>query len=130
MESLFRDLQKFLFFFERVAELFIQQRKNNPDGAKNFFRFLFSPGCRLRLSWRFLTVIVRTAFSTGGSKPGTAIIDELLLNINCNRPTQELNVNAKKFTGDFVTIGRQCCIRVRSSFAYAGRIVIDFHPSS
>lgn len=94
MESLFRDLQKFIFFFELVAELCIQQRKNHPDDAKNFLRFLLSSVCRLRLSWRFLTVIVRTAFSTGGSKPGTAIIDELLLNIDCNRPTRELNVNA------------------------------------
>ncbi len=73
MESLFRDLQKFMLFFELVAELFIQQRKNNPDDATNFLRFLLSSGCRLQLSWRFLTVIVRIAFSTGGSKPGTAI---------------------------------------------------------
>ncbi len=94
MESLFRDLQKFMFFFELVAELCIQQRKNHPDNAKNFLRFLLSSGCRLQLSWRFLTVIVRSVLSTGGSKPGTAIIDELLLNINCNRPTRELNVNA------------------------------------
>jgi hypothetical protein len=77
-----------------VAELYIQQRKNNLDDAKNFLRFLLSSGCRLQLSWRFLTVVVRTVLSTGGSKPGTAIIDELLLNINCNRPTRELNVNA------------------------------------
>jgi hypothetical protein len=94
MESLFRDLQKFMFFFERVAELFIQQRKNNPDDAKSFFRFLLSSGCRLRLSWRFLTVIVRSVLSTGESKPGTAIIDEVLSNIKYNRPTRELNVNA------------------------------------
>ena len=91
IESLFQDHQKFMFFFERVAELFIQQHKNNPHDVREFLLFLLSPDSRLRVSWRFLTVIVRTVLST---RSGITIIDELLLTIRCNRLTREQNINA------------------------------------
>jgi hypothetical protein len=56
VESLFEDHQKFLFFFERVADLYIQQRRNNPEDIRIFLRHLIND-TRLRVSWRFLTVI-------------------------------------------------------------------------
>jgi hypothetical protein len=39
IESLFQDLQKFMFFFERVAELYIQQRKTIRMTLKTFSVF-------------------------------------------------------------------------------------------
>ena len=81
-----------MFFFERVAELFIEQRKDNPRDVRDFMQYLLGPDSRLRVSWRFLTVIVRTALST---RTGTAIIDELLLAIRCNQLTREMNPNSQ-----------------------------------
>ena len=42
-QSLFQDHKKFMFFFEGVAELFIQQRKDNPHEIRDFIRHLLSP---------------------------------------------------------------------------------------
>lgn len=56
VESLFEDHQKFLFFFERVADLYIQQRRNNPEDIRIFLLHVIND-TRLRVSWRFLTVI-------------------------------------------------------------------------
>ncbi|KAI9554203.1 hypothetical protein GHT06_019475 [Daphnia sinensis] len=89
--SLFEDHQKFMFFFERVAELFIQQRKNNPRDIQDFLQYLLSSDSRLRVSWRFLTVIVRAVLST---RSGKKVMDDLLLTIRCNRSSGELNDNA------------------------------------
>ena len=89
-QSLFQDHQKFMFFFEGVAELFIQQRKDNPHEIRDFVRHLLSPDSRLRLSWRFLTVIMRSVLSTNS---GVLIINELLMDIQCNQLTCDLNVN-------------------------------------
>ncbi|XP_057375006.1 uncharacterized protein LOC130695963 [Daphnia carinata] len=91
INSLFEDYQKFMFFFERVAELFIQQRKNNPRDIQDLLHYVLSSDFRLRVSWRFLTVIVRSVLST---RSGKKIMDDLLLTIRCNRPSVELNVNA------------------------------------
>uniref|UniRef100_A0A0P4YE06 AAA+ ATPase domain-containing protein n=2 Tax=Daphnia magna TaxID=35525 RepID=A0A0P4YE06_9CRUS len=91
INSLFEDHQKFMFFFERVAELFIQQRKNNPRDIQDFLQYLLSSDSRLRVSWRFMTVIVRTVLST---RCGKKVMDDLLLTIRCNRPSGEFNVNA------------------------------------
>lgn len=91
INSLFEDHQKFMFFFERVAELFIQQRKNNPRDIQDFLQYLLSSDSRLRVSWRFMTVIVRTVLST---RSGKKVMDDLLLTIRCNRPSGEFNVNA------------------------------------
>ena len=92
IDLLFQDHQKFMFFFERVAELFIEQRKDNPRDVRDFMQYLLGPDSRLRVSWRFLTVIVRTALST---RTGTAIIDELLSAIRCNQLTREMNPNSQ-----------------------------------
>ena len=56
VESLFQDHQKFLFFFERVADLYIQQRRNSSEDIRVFLRHLIND-TRFRVSWRFLTVI-------------------------------------------------------------------------
>lgn len=93
VESLFQSHQKFLFFFEHVAELYIQHCKDNPNDIQNFMNYLLGPDCRLRVSWRFLTVIVRTVLSTHN---GTAIIDKLLSSIGCNQLTCYLTPNAQK----------------------------------
>ena len=94
VEQLFQDHQRFLFFFERVAELFIQQRKNSPHDIQEFLKCLLSSDSRLKVSWRFLTVIVRAVLST---RSGRTIIDGLLSRIPCNELTRELNANAYSF---------------------------------
>ena len=57
VKLLFQDHQRFLFFFERVAELYIQQRRNNPEDIKDLLYHLIND-TRLRVSWRFLTVVM------------------------------------------------------------------------
>lgn len=91
IESLFQDHQTFMFLFERVAELFIQQHKNDPHRIRDFLQFLSSSNCRLRVSWRFLTVIVRTVLST---RSGVTIMDDILSSISCNNVTPDTNANA------------------------------------
>ena len=88
-QSLFEDHQKFLFFFERVTELFIHQRRNNPQDVGELLRHLLSDRNRLRVTWRFLTVIVRSVLSTDPS--GNATIDPILATLRCNTP------NARNF---------------------------------
>ena len=90
LEAFFRHLQDFLFFFERVAELFIQQRRNNPQEIRDLLhQLLHSP--RLRVSWRFLTVIVRTILAT---RSGDSIINTVLSGIQCNQPLQHSSANS------------------------------------
>jgi len=94
VESLFQDHLKFLFFFERVAELFVHHRREHPQDVRNFLNHLLSGSTRLRVSWRFLTVIIKSILST---RAGSTTVDFLLATIRCNAPTKELNSNTQNF---------------------------------
>ena len=90
IQSLFQDHQKFMFFFEAVAELFFQQNNNNPHEILDFVHYLLRPDSRLRLSLRFLAVVTRSVLST---RNGISIIHELLTDIQCNQLTCDSNAN-------------------------------------
>jgi len=94
VESLFQDHLKFLFFFERVVELFVHHRRNEPQDIRNFISHLLAGNSRLRVSWRFLTVIMKSVLST---RSGSVTVDSLLATIRCNAPSKELNSNALNF---------------------------------
>ena len=55
VDQLFQDHDRFLFFFERVAELFIQQRGKQSRDILTFLNHLITE-TRLVVSWRFMTV--------------------------------------------------------------------------
>jgi len=88
-EALFVDYQKFLFFFERTAELFIHHKGKRPQDILAFINHLTKEN-RLQVSWRFMTVIIRNILSVPGGK---ATIDSALANIRCNDPA-DLTPNA------------------------------------
>ena len=90
VESLLQDHHKFMFLFESVAEIFIQQHRNNPPEIDAFLKNILSADSRLRVSWRFLTVIIRSTLST---RAGVVIIDSLLQSFNFNRLTKSDNHN-------------------------------------
>ncbi len=46
-----------------MTELYVHQRRNNPQDVHDFVRHLLGDA-RLRVTWRFLTVIVRSVLST------------------------------------------------------------------
>jgi len=94
VESLFQDNLKFLFFFERVAELFLHHQKNHPDNVHKFLSHLHVEHTHLQVSWRFLTVVMKSVLST---RSGCATIDSLLANINCNASSRDLNSNTQSF---------------------------------
>ena len=94
VESLFQDHLKFLFFFERVAELFVHHQRNRPDNVHEFLNHLLVERTHLRISWRFLTVIMKSVLST---KLGGQTIDSLLATILCNTSSRELNSNTQSF---------------------------------
>jgi len=94
VESLFQDHLKFLFFFERVAELFVHHQRNHPDNIHEFLNHLLVERTHLRVSWRFLTVVLKSVLST---RFGSATIDSLLANIHCNALSKELNSNTQSF---------------------------------
>ena len=91
-EALFEDYQKFLFFFERTAELFIHHKGKRPQDILAFINHLTKEN-RLQVSWRFMTVIIRNVLSVPGGK---ATIDSALVNIQCNEPA-DLTHNAGIF---------------------------------
>ncbi|KAI9554792.1 hypothetical protein GHT06_020069 [Daphnia sinensis] len=80
IESLFQDHQHLCSF-----------SNNDPHCIRDFLHFLLSSNCRLRVSWRFLTVIVRTVLST---RSGSTIMDDMLSSIRCNNVTPNTNANA------------------------------------
>ena len=88
-EALYEDYQKFLFFFERTAELFIHHKGKRSQDILAFISHLTREN-RLQVSWRFMTVIIRNVLSVPGGK---ATIDSALANIRCNRPA-DLTPNA------------------------------------
>lgn len=94
LDSLFQDYQRFMFFFECVSEIYIQQRRNNPHDIREFLHYLLDTQSRLRVSWRFLTVIIRSVLSTRG---GVNIINGLLLNVRPNRLNDAKDANAFNF---------------------------------
>jgi len=93
VETLFQDYQKFLFFFERVAELFVYQRRNHPQDVRDFLSHLLKRNTRLRVSWRFIIVVIKNILS---NKSGSTTVDRILTQINCNAPN-ELHSNLQNF---------------------------------
>lgn len=92
--SLFQHHLKFLFFFECVVELFVHHRRNQPQDIRHFLGLLLTRNARLRVSWRFLTVIMKNVLST---LSGIDAVDCLLATIRCNDPSTNLNSNALNF---------------------------------
>jgi len=89
-----KDRQKFLFFFQRIAELFVHHRRNHPYDIHEFLSHLLDERTYIRVSWRFLTVVMKTILS---NQSGRAMVDTLLSTIRCNASTVELNSNTQNF---------------------------------
>lgn len=94
VDSLFQDYNKFMLLFEQVAELFIEHKRNSPGDIRDFLGKILASSCKLRISWRFFTVIVRSVLN---NRTGNNIIDRYLETISCNRPSKALSFNAANF---------------------------------
>lgn len=94
VKSLFQDHLKFLFFFEQIAELFVHHRRDHPNDIRDFLNHLLASSTRLHVSWRFLTVIIKSILST---QAGSITVDSILSTIICNAPTKDLNSNTQNF---------------------------------
>lgn len=89
-----KDHQKFLFFFQRIAELFVHHRRNHPYEIHEFLSHLLNERTHIRVSWRFLTVVLKIVLST---QSGRDMVDTLLSTIRCNASTSKINCNTQNF---------------------------------
>ena len=98
--NLFQDYQKFMFFFERVAELFIRHKGDDPRHIRQFVDQLLA-NRNLQVSWRFMTVIVKNILA---ADDGRNILDSVLLQIDCNDPPN-LPPNARSLFQALIVVG-------------------------